>query len=138
MEPDLNDRSASAGRGPPWPAADGDDADRQIGALLIGLPPPGVPADLAARVLARVKRRRQMLRGGAMAAAVVLLLAGWRLLPGDAKSSGIVDPAHQEALLAQWDQLLDEAAAVPAPVIELEVLNTQRELLSALQRMNGR
>jgi hypothetical protein len=133
---------------PPWPAADGDGAesegaesegiDQQIAAVLAGVPAPAVPLDLSARVLNRVKRRRVLLRGSAMAAAVALLLVGWRLLPGGPNVTDGGDQAEQEALVAQWDQLLDEAVAVPAPVIELDVLKAQRELLSALQRIESK
>jgi hypothetical protein len=114
--------------------------DRRIAEALVDMPSPLAPPSLVQWVGGRVKRRRLALRGGAMAAAALMLL-GWSLFPsGDPAGVGGVadDRARQEALVAQWDQLLDEAAAMPAPIVELEVVRTQRELLSALERITAR
>jgi hypothetical protein len=125
----LRDGQASDGR------ASFADADRRIAQALASLPVPGAPADLAGRVAARVARRRLVFRVGGLAAAAAALLLVSRLwlrqpeLPATGSSAG----PGQEALVAQWDALLDEAAALPPVVAELNILATQRAWIAALQ-----
>lgn len=108
-----------------------DDADRQIAEALGRLPSPSVPGDLPSRVRARVGRRRVLLRSGALAAAAATLLLTWLVWPPPRDAArDVEDKAGQEALVAQWDELLDEAAALPPVVVDLKILETQRAWVS--------
>jgi hypothetical protein len=120
---------------PPDEPADPDAIDRQIAGALAGLPAPDVPADLPVRVTARLARRRLLARLGGVAAVAALLLMAWGLSPPEPHRP--VHPAPekpgQEALLAQWDELLDEAGALPPVVVDLNILEAQHAWVSALE-----
>ncbi len=132
-----------------------EEADRRIAEALGRLPWPEVHGDLPSRVLARVGRRRVVLRAGALASAAVVLLLGWTVWPPQHDDAGnsvrgsgvpgsgvpgsgvrghsIVEKAGQAALVAQWEELLDEAAALPSVVVDLKILETQRAWVATLQ-----
>src|SRR5262245_8394464 len=117
-----------------------DDLDRRLVEAIGRLPAPNGPTDLPHRVATQLARRRAWQRLGALAAAVLFALLGWRVwLVGKGPGSDGIDVAaeraSQKALVAQWDQLLDEAAAVPPPVVELSILNTQQAWISALRQI---
>jgi hypothetical protein len=108
-----------------------DDADRRIAEALGRLPSPPAPGDLPSRVRARVGRRRVLIRSGALAAAAATLFLAWHIWPPARDAGRVVeDKSTQEALVAQWDKLLDEAAALPPVVVDLNILETQRAWVS--------
>ena len=133
-------------------AGDFDDADRRIALAFGQQPSPAVPADFASRVVARIvrariARRRVRLCVAGVAIAGAMVFIAWSIWPphvGRRPGSqspvvvNVVENAGQEALLAQWDKLLDEAAALPPVVVDLNILETQRAWASTLQDIQRR
>jgi hypothetical protein len=130
-------RESDSRLGETRPRDGNDSGDFRIIEALRRLPLPAAPADLPGQVRRRIARRRMAMGGGGLAAAMALILLGWsfwRRGPGD---DAIVGP-NQETLVAQWDELLEEAASLPPAVVELRILETQQAWIATLENVHDR
>lgn len=139
MSADNHDTHSSTSDGP---LAAEDDA--RLREVLLSLPVSATRAKLEYRVLAKVRRRRRVIRTTCTASLIMLLTAGWFLLTSDRdpRQSKIVvkDPPSRDSInsVEEFELFASAYQGLASPVIQLETLeNESQALLSYLSALEA-
>ncbi len=117
-----------------------EETDERIRQVLLETPKAGGPTAIQSRVLARIRRRRMLMRAACAAVVIALLsIAGLTRLRQPNHAPNPAPIAQQDDAPDAWLATLDTAMlSTPPPVVALDLLaRDQHAMLDHLKSLNG-